>query len=166
MQKKLSRSVTATAFVVPAIFAGALIGPSPANAATTKSGTHGICNGVVNQLAHRGTVQENLLKVAAKKNADLIASLTAQRTALQTQRTDLQGQITQINQQIADLDAQGARLDADLQTVQDDLDSITAQRAIVAGQVSDAEKALAGLKTQQSGVASQLGTLQEQLALA
>src|SRR3954470_24800845 len=126
MQKKLSRSVTATAFVVPAIFAGALIGPSPANAATTKSGTHGICNGVVNQLAHRGTVQENLLKAAAKKNADLIASLTAQRTDLQTQSTDLQAQIDQINKQLADLDAQGAQLDADLKTAEDDLESVKA----------------------------------------
>src|SRR3954447_24903506 len=137
MQKKLSRSVTATAFVVPAIFAGALIGPSPANAATTKSGTDGICNGVVNQLAHRGTVQENLLRAAAKKNADLIASLAAQRAALQTQSTNLQGQIAQINQQLADLTSPGAHLDADLNTAQDNLESLTAQQTTVTGQISD-----------------------------
>src|SRR3954447_8774665 len=128
MQKKLSRSVTATAFVVPAIFAGALIGASPANAATTKSGTDGICNGVVNQLAHRGTVQENLLKAAAKKNADLIASLTAQRDALQTQSTDLRAQIAAINQPLADLDAEGVQLDAALKAAQDTLASVTAKQ--------------------------------------
>ena len=79
----------AAALVIPAAFAGLLLAASPASAApdtATTTTTKGICNGVVNQLAHRGTVQENLLKAAAKKNADLIASLTAQRTALQTQR--------------------------------------------------------------------------------
>src|SRR3954464_1085826 len=80
------------ALVDPAALAGVLFAGSPAYAAPTIT-TKGICNGVVNQLAHRGTVQENLLKAAAKKNADLIASLTAQRSTLQTQGTDLQTQI-------------------------------------------------------------------------
>src|SRR3954452_12077938 len=163
MQKKMSRSVAATAFVVPAIFAGVLIGPSPANAATTKTGTDGIGNGVVNQLAHRGTVQENLLKAAAKKNADLIAALTAQRTALQTQSTDLQGQIAQINQQLAGLNAHGAQLDADLNTAQSNLESRTAQQSTLTGQIVDAEKALADLHKHQNSVASQLAKLQEDL---
>src|SRR4051812_16302412 len=50
-----------------ALAAAAIFGTTPgalAQAATTNGG--GICNGVVNQLAHRGTVQENLLKAAAK----------------------------------------------------------------------------------------------------
>src|SRR3954466_12337953 len=54
----------AAALVVPAAFAGVLFAGGPAYAAPTTT-TKGICNGVVNQLAHRGTVQENLLKAAA-----------------------------------------------------------------------------------------------------
>src|SRR4051812_1694168 len=100
-----ARRRAAAAFVVPVIVGGMLSLGSPATAATstTTTATGGICNGVMNQLAHRGTVQENLLKAATKKNADLIASVTAQRTALQTQSTDLQRQIVQITQQLADL---------------------------------------------------------------
>lgn len=54
----------ASAFVVPVVFAGMVSLQSPAEAATTSSST-GICSGVVNQLSHRGMVQENLLKAAA-----------------------------------------------------------------------------------------------------
>src|SRR4051794_33826183 len=99
MQKKLSRSVTATAFVVPAIFAGALIGPSPANAATTKSCTQGNWNRLVNQPPPPRPREENLLKGGGKKNGRPNASPDAQAHPLQAQNPDLQGQIAQINQQ-------------------------------------------------------------------
>src|SRR5215213_6500026 len=66
--------------------------------------TSGICNGVVNQLAHRGTVQENLLKAAAKKNADQIARLQAERATLQSSASALTEQIAQARQRIAALD--------------------------------------------------------------
>src|SRR3954451_21135193 len=79
------------AVVIPGMAFGLLAMAGPAYADTAP--TSGICNGVVNQLAHRGTVQENLLKAAAKKNADLIAKLQAERSALQGKATTLNGQI-------------------------------------------------------------------------
>src|SRR5690349_2888835 len=97
----------AKALVIPAALAATILGGSAAQAATTAPGTsNGICNGVVNQLAHRGSVQENLLRAAARKNADLIASLTTQRAALESQRTSLRAQVDEANQQLADLQAQ------------------------------------------------------------
>ncbi|MDP9443744.1 MAG: chromosome segregation ATPase, partial [Actinomycetota bacterium] len=70
-----------SAVVLPGMFAGMLVLAAPAAAATTSSpaGTTGICNGVVNQLAHRGTVQPNLLKAAAKQNAAVIQQLQLKR---------------------------------------------------------------------------------------
>src|SRR4051794_32752380 len=70
---------------------GGLSVVSPAVA--TAAPTAGICNGVVNQLAHRGMVQENLLKAAARKNADQLAQLQSERTALQTRADALAAQI-------------------------------------------------------------------------
>ncbi len=62
----------ASTIVLPGVFAGMLVFAPSASAATTSApaGTTGICNGVVNQLSHRGTVQENLLRAAARKNAE------------------------------------------------------------------------------------------------
>ena len=76
----LSRRLAA-AVVVPGVLTSMLLFAPQATAATTSTtgSTTGICSGVVNQLAHRGTVQENLLKVSAKKNADVIARLQAER---------------------------------------------------------------------------------------
>ena len=66
----------AAAIVVPGILTSMLLFAPAATAAPGSTGTAaGICSGVVNQLAHRGTVQENLLKAASKKNADIIARL-------------------------------------------------------------------------------------------
>ena len=62
----LSRRLAA-AVVLPGLLTSSLVLIPPAAAGTGANA--GICNGVVNQLAHRGTVQENLLKAAAKKNA-------------------------------------------------------------------------------------------------
>ena len=68
----LSRRLAA-AVILPGLLTTSMVLVQPAVAATTS--TTGMCNGVVNQLAHRGAVQENLLKAAAKKNADAIAAL-------------------------------------------------------------------------------------------
>ena len=76
----LSRRLAA-AVVLPGLLTSSLVLIPPAAAGTGANA--GICNGVVNQLAHRGTVQENLLKAAAKKNADVIARLLAERAPLQ-----------------------------------------------------------------------------------
>ncbi|HEY1157744.1 MAG TPA: chromosome segregation ATPase, partial [Arthrobacter sp.] len=82
----LSRRLAA-AVVLPGMLTTSLVLVQPAMA-TTGTAT-GICNGVVNQLAHRGAVQENLLKAAAKKNADAIAARQAEKAALQAQADDL-----------------------------------------------------------------------------
>jgi hypothetical protein len=70
----------AAAVVLPGVLTSMLI-VAPATQAAGDAA--GVCNGVVNQLDHRGTVQENLLKAAARKNAVLIASLQTERAALQ-----------------------------------------------------------------------------------
>ncbi len=59
--KRAPRRIAA-ALAVSAVF-GVLAVGTPAYADTT---TGGICNGVTNQLAHRGMVQPNLLKAAAR----------------------------------------------------------------------------------------------------
>ena len=85
----------ATGRVVAALAASAGFGllavGAPAYADTT---TGGICNGVTNQLAHRGMVQPNLLKAAARQNAEQIATLQAERGALVTTQNTLTAQIT------------------------------------------------------------------------
>ena len=75
--------------VVPAVALSTFSFVSPAQAASAPAG--GICSGVVNQLSHRGMVQENLLKAAAKRNAVVIAGLVAERATLQESAASLQG---------------------------------------------------------------------------
>ncbi len=78
----------ASVVVLPGVFAGMLVFASPASA-TTPATTSGICNGVVNQASHRGDVQVNLLTAAARKNAELIAKLQADKAALELTQTNL-----------------------------------------------------------------------------
>mgnify|MGYP003405805863 CR=1 FL=1 len=59
------------------------------------------------QLAHRGTVQENLLKAAAKKNAAIITRLQVERSALQVSASALKVEIDAATASIAELDAAG-----------------------------------------------------------
>ncbi len=87
----------ASAVVLPGMFAGMLAFAPSASAAP------GICNGVTNQLAHRGNVQPNLLKAAAKQNAEQIATLTAERAALVTTQNTLTTQVKAAEAQIAAL---------------------------------------------------------------
>ena len=137
-----ARRRAASAFVVPVIVTGILGAGSPAIAATTTA-SDGICNGVVNQYAHRGTVQENLLKAAARKNAKLIAKLQADRTALQTQSSTLTSQITTAEQALAALEAEGAKLDADIAAAESELATLTADQTNTATAITAGEKALA-----------------------
>src|SRR5215213_207097 len=100
---------TATrALIVPAVFAG-MLGVAPA-ANAAPSATDGICTAVVNQTAHRGTVQENLLRAAARKNAELITKLQAEKAGLQATANTLTAQIAEANQDIAGLEAANAQL--------------------------------------------------------
>ena len=86
----------ASTIVLPGVFAGMLVFAAPASAQTTP--TTGICNGVTNQLAHRGSVQSNLLKAAAKKNADIILKLEGERTVLRAQASTLEEVAREIQQ--------------------------------------------------------------------
>src|SRR3954451_21924611 len=152
MQKKMSRSVAASAFVVPAIFAGVLIGPSPANAATITTHPNGICNGVVNQLAHRGTVQENLLKAAARKNTELITKMQADRAALVTQADTLTKQIADSNAKIAALNTADAELDSQISDANSELSTLTAAQTAKATEIANAKAEIAGYKKTADGL--------------
>jgi hypothetical protein len=92
---------------------GMLGAAAPAYAVTS---TGGICNGVTNQLAHRGLVQPNLLRAAARQNAEQIAKLTAERAALVTTQNTLTGQIAAAEKEIAAMDAQEATLIGQIDT--------------------------------------------------
>lgn len=54
---------------------------------------HALCNGVLNQLEERGTVNPRLLEAAAKQNAGLILQLRQEQNTLEADRTTLQAQI-------------------------------------------------------------------------
>src|SRR3954464_4180257 len=85
-----ARRIT-SAIVLPGVFAGMLMFATPATGATNP--VTGNCNGVTNQLAHRGAVQPNLLKAAARQNAEQIAVLTAERATLVTTQNSLTAQV-------------------------------------------------------------------------
>ena len=101
----------AAAVVLPGVLTSMLVLVPAAQAAD--SSTASICTGVVNQLAHRGTVQENLLKAAARKNAVLIASLQAERAGLQTKADGLTAEIAAADKAIAELEAEEKQLVTD-----------------------------------------------------
>ena len=106
---------TAVAFAAPSV-------------AAPPAGTGGVCNGVVNQLSHRGTVQANLLKAAARQNAERIAALQAERSTLSASADSLKAQLADVNAQIAALDAEGQRLDTELAAAEAELTRLTGQR--------------------------------------
>src|SRR5687768_3227300 len=112
-ETRARRRRAASALVVPIIVGGLLGVHSSAVAGTAVSGG-GICNGVTNQLAHRGMVQPNLLKAAARQNADMIAKLQAERDALTSTQKSLATQIAAAEKLIADFDIANAELDGDI----------------------------------------------------
>jgi septal ring factor EnvC (AmiA/AmiB activator) len=113
----------ATAVILPGLLTSSLVVAIPAGADS------GICNGVVNQLAHRGTVQENLLKAAAKKNADAIAKLQAERAALQSTAAALSDQIAAADKAVADLESQERALAQQTETAASELATLTSEQA-------------------------------------
>jgi hypothetical protein len=117
----------ASAVVLPGMFAGH---------ARLRAGRrrhddpHGrICNGVTNQLAHRGNVQPNLLKAAAKQNAEQIAKLQAERAAIITQQNAWTAQITAAEKEIAALDAAEAALVGQIDSVTMSLTKLEGDKA-------------------------------------
>ena len=117
----------AAAVVVPGVLTSMLLFAPQATAAT--GSVTGVCNGVVNQLAHRGAVQENLLKAAAKKNAAIITRLQAERSALQASASALKVEIDAATASIAALDAAELALDVEIGAAQDDLAALEAERS-------------------------------------
>src|SRR5687768_5814641 len=156
-----ARRRAAQAFVVPVAVVGLLGVGSPAVAATTPP--DGICNGVVNQLAHRGTVQPNLLKAAARKNAELITKLQASKAGLESQATMLNKQITDAKAAIAALEAENLQLDKDIVAAQTELAAFEAEQTRLTGAVATAEQAIVNLNAQKAGLQDELAPLQEQL---
>lgn len=90
----------AAAVVLPGVLTSMLVLVPAAHAAND---TASICNGVVNQLAHRGTVQENLLKAAARKNAVLIASSRPNAPRCRPQQTALRRRSPRRTRRLLDL---------------------------------------------------------------
>ena len=175
----------ASAVVLPGLFAGMLMFAAPASAAD--GAVTGICNGVTNQLAHRGNAQPNLLKAAAKQNAEQIAKLQAERAALVIAQNALTAQIVAAEKEIAALDAANATLVGQIDTREDVADqarggqgharpprtarrtpswprsrdektALVNQMTPLKTQLTDAQSELAGLKTKKAGVASSLAT--------
>ncbi len=152
------RARTATVLAM----AGLMVLPTAAFAADPA--TSGICNGVVNQTAHRGSVQENLLRAAARKNAELIAGLQAQRAVLQTRADTLTAQIAAAEKLIADLTAANVELDKQIVDATTQLKTVTDAQTAKATEIADAEKALAALRLQKTAVETALAPLQKELA--
>jgi hypothetical protein len=152
----------ASAFVVPVIVAGSLLGTSTPAVAST-SPTTGICNGVTNQLAHRGKVQPNLLKAAARQNAAQIATLTAERAALVTTQNTLTSQITAAEKEIAALDAEYATLRVSIDTVTMSLTKLEADRATLDAGDQGREHRADDAAGPEDHAGSQIAPLQTQL---
>jgi predicted nucleic acid-binding Zn-ribbon protein len=137
---------------------------APAYAQTATTSTGGICNGVTNQLAHRGMVQPNLLKAAARQNAAQIATLQAERAALVTRQTSLAAQVAAAEKQIADLDAANAKLDGEIAAAEMLLTKMTEDRATLDAAIKAAEVELTTLQGQRTTLVNQITPLQTQLA--
>ena len=159
----LSRRLAA-AVILPGLLTTSMVLVQPAVAAT---GTvTGICNGVVNQLAHRGNVQENLLKAAAKKNADIILALQAEKATLQSKADALTADIAAADKTLAAMDAQATQLDKDAAAAQAEVDQLGPLVTAKSGAVAQATGDLAALRSQQADVQNALIPLQEQLTAA
>jgi hypothetical protein len=155
----------ASAFIVPVMLAGLVSLQSPAEAATTSSTstTSGICNGVMNQLAHRGQVQENILKAAARKNADQIAALQAQRATLQRPGPTPSRGRSPMRSRPSPPSMRRGSSSADIPDSPGPADS---QQTSTTAAVADGEKALANLEAERATIVAQLSPLLDQLAAA
>ena len=81
----------------------------------------GICNGVLNQLRERQTVEQNLLEAAARQNAELILQLEQERTTLQGERQALAQEIQQLEQRLATLQGERQALQQQITTLEQQL---------------------------------------------
>ncbi|MFN3925395.1 MAG: chromosome segregation ATPase, partial [Pseudarthrobacter sp.] len=160
----LSRRLAA-AVVLPGLLTSSLVLIQPAAAAGTTSNSS-ICNGVVNQLAHRGTVQENLLKAASKRNADAIAALQAEKEKLQGQADVVSGDMAAVQEALDGLAAQEEQLDKDIASTKSELARVEAEAKLKSTAIVEAKAELVRLDGQQLDVASELAPLEEELDAA
>jgi chromosome segregation ATPase len=121
---------------------------------------------VTNQLAHRGNVQPNLLKAAARQNAEAIAKLVAERAALVTTQNSLSSQITAAEKEIAALDAAYATLVGQIDTVTMSLTKLESDKATLTAAITAAETELMKLQGQSTTLVNQITPLQTQLTAA
>ena len=142
---------TITALVSIAAVVGGL-----AVAAPVASSSSGICSGVVNQLAHRGMVQENLLKAAARKNAESITKLQAEKAVLEGTVKTLTTDIASTTAAIAALDAEVVRLDTSIATATTELARLTTEQASTTTAIADAKAALADAQSRQADLTEKL----------
>jgi chromosome segregation ATPase len=157
----MRRSTARTSTVSSVVVALALLGSGPAAAGVT-----GVCSGVLNAPSHRGSVQENLLKAAAKKNADLIVKLRADKAALEDRAKTLQQGITDGRSAIAALEAEDVRLDEQIDVGTAELARLRTAEGTTTAAVAAAEKALADLGTEKEALAAQLLRAQADLEAA
>src|SRR5215213_3605520 len=132
-------SMSVAALAVPTIF-GVVAAGTPAYAATAGT-TTGICNGVTNQLAHRGNAQPNL---------------QAERAALVTTQNSLTAQITAAENEIAALDAQYAALVGQIDTATMSLTKLEADKATLTAAIAAANTELTTLKGQRTALVDQI----------
>ena len=161
-----------SAVVLPGVFAGMLVFAAPASATTSSglAGTAGVCNGVVNQMAHRGTVQPQLLKVAAKQNAAVIQQLQIKRAGLLAQTQANNTRIATARQEIAELDAAARQLEREIAEGEFRLLTLTADKATITQAITDTKTDIDNLRTERAAVviahtakAAELATAQRQL---
>ena len=120
--------------------------PDIGGALFAESGAPGICNAVFAQLENRGTVEEHVLAVAARKNAELILKLEAERKTLVSKQAAGEKRVAELDAKLADVDPKlrakiadveaqlaketdperRARLEADLKSLQAELAKLEA----------------------------------------
>jgi chromosome segregation ATPase len=154
----------AAAVVLPGLLATSFVLVQPAVAGTSSNGS--ICNGVVNQLTHRGTVQENLLKAAVRKNADVIAKLQAERDGLAAQEATFRVQILAADTEIAALEAEEQQLVKDVQAAEDGITRLAGEKTATEAAIAATQEALAVLHVDKAGVENGLAPLLEQQTAA
>ena len=129
--------------------------PDIGGALFAESGTPGICNAVFAQLEHRGTVEEHVLAVAARKNAELILQLESERKKL----VSLEGAA---KKQLAELDAQLAKVDPKLKAEIERLEAEIAKEMDPKRRAALEEK-LKGLQTELAKLEAPIRAEQEKV---
>ena len=102
----------------------------------------GICNGVLNQLQERQTVEQNLLEAAARQNAGLILQLEQERTTLQGERQALAQEIAQLEQQLATLQGERQALEQQIMTLEQQLQAANDELAQIEQKIQQVEQEL------------------------